>query len=190
MSRSLLQRVADGDPDAPEALVARYGGLVWSLARRTIADHGEAEDAVQEVFTALWRHADRFDAEVASEATFVSMIARRRLIDRRRRITRRPDAEAAGGDAIEAVIEVPTPPAEAVATGQEHARALAALEALRPEQRTVLLLSLGHGRTYEQIARSTGMPVGTVKTHARRGLIRVRELLKVGADDEDPDRTD
>ena len=58
------------------------GGLVWSLARKFLRSHADAEDAVQEIFVDVWRSAARFDPAIASETTFVAMIARRRLIDR------------------------------------------------------------------------------------------------------------
>ena len=84
VNESILQRVAAGDMAAMQECIDRYGGLVWSLARRLSLSPAEAEDGVQEAFIELWKHAERFDPEVASETTFVSMIARRRLIDRRR----------------------------------------------------------------------------------------------------------
>jgi RNA polymerase sigma-70 factor (ECF subfamily) len=68
----------------------------------------------------------------------------------------------------------------------EAQRAASLLAQLRPEQKHVLELALVHGRTYEQIADTTGMPVGTVKTHARRGLIRVREIIAEGSLDASP----
>ena len=64
----------------------------------------------------------------------------------------------------------------------EARHAVRVLAELRPEQRTVLEMSLLYGRTYEQIAESTGIPIGTVKTHARRGLIRVREIIAENRD--------
>ncbi len=171
----LLHRVASGDAGALQECIDRYGGLVWSLARKFFGGPGaaEAEDAVQEIFISIWENARRFDESVASETTFIAMIARRRLIDRRRRLMRRRDTS-------------PMPAAEPAAAPDETnsieltdeaRRASAVLAQLRPEQKQVLELSLVHGRTYEQIAESTGMPVGTVKTHARRGLIRVREIM-------------
>ncbi len=88
-SDSTLLRIAAGDPDAPRACIARHGALVWALARRESGGcHADAEDLVQEIFIDLWAHAGRFDPAVASEATFVALIARRRLIDRRRRLGR------------------------------------------------------------------------------------------------------
>jgi len=87
----VLPRLAAGDPKAAEECLDRYGSLVWSLARRHTRNAADAEDAVQDVFLDLWKNAERFDASRASEAAFITMIARRRLIDRLRRKTRRLD---------------------------------------------------------------------------------------------------
>jgi RNA polymerase sigma factor (sigma-70 family) len=169
---TILQRIAAGDRAAVQQCIDAYGPLVGALARRMGLVGGEAEDAVQDIFVALWRSAERFDPALAAENVFVAMIARRRLIDVRRRIGRRVE-----GVASEA--------GESLASGEravrdEGARARAALSELRPEQRRVIELSVLEGLSHQQIADSTGMPLGTVKTHARRGLQRVRELL--GAD--------
>src|SRR5829696_165972 len=72
----LLHRIAAGDSAAVEEFLDRYGGLVWSLARRFTSNRQESEDAVQDVFIELWRKAPRYDASLSSEATFVAMIAR------------------------------------------------------------------------------------------------------------------
>jgi RNA polymerase sigma-70 factor (ECF subfamily) len=171
----LLQRVARGDADAVRDCIRRFGPLVWSLARRYVGV--EAEDAVQEVFVDLWRSAERYDPNVASEVAFVSMIARRRLIDRRRAVGRRPRTQE--------LDEAPT----AVHGGSERIEAcgeavLAAkvLAQLRPEQRDVLVLGACHGMSHQEIAESLGIPLGTVKAHARRALMRVREALVGSAD--------
>jgi RNA polymerase sigma-70 factor (ECF subfamily) len=152
----------------------RFGGLVWSLARRVTTSASEADDAVQEIFIDLWKSAGRFDPSIASETTFVAMIARRRLIDRGRRRKRRPDA-ASLPDAVQPEA---APEADRTERSEEAARATAAFERLRPEQQRVLQLAIYHGCSHEDIARTTGLPLGTVKTHARRGLIRLREILR------------
>jgi RNA polymerase sigma factor (sigma-70 family) len=168
----LLPRIAAGDEAAVRACLDRYGGLVWSLAVRMLASQADAEDAVQEVFVDLWRNAGRFDPAVASESTFVTLVARRRLIDRRRRAGRHPEAlplpeslPTAGGGL------------EAVESADEARRALAALQALPEAQREALRLAIWQGMTHEQVARTLGLPLGTAKAHLRRGLIRLRELL-------------
>lgn len=174
MDECLLQRVAYGDTDAVAACVDRFGGLVWTLARRLLGRPEEAEDAVQEVFIELWKHASRFDPAVASETTFVAMIARRRLIDIRRRLSRRPLNEGVPVD--ELPIEAPLGIAQ-VEMRDDAAKAAAALGQLRPEQRRVLQLAVCQGWPHQVIADRLGMPLGTVKTHVRRGLIRIREEL-------------
>ena len=178
----VLHRVAAGDPAAVQEVLDRYGGLVWSLARRLWFNRAEAEDAVQEIFIDLWKSAGRFDASVASEPTFVAMIARRRLIDRRRRAARRPEPtptipgrEASNGDRPDA----PPTAAQRIEIGEEAERAGRALEELKEEQRDLLRMSIFQGLSHQRIAEATGLPLGTVKTHIRRGLIRLRELLEV-----------
>ncbi len=165
---SLLERVAAGDADAVRAFVARYGGLVWSCATRF--EGADAEDAVQEIFVDLWKHAARFDPTIASEPTFIFMVARRRLIDRRRRRDRRPQPS---GQPIPEVADDGVGPEISVEAG----RAARALDQLRPEQSEVLILSTCHGLSHGEIAARTGLPLGTVKAHARRGLLAVRQAL-------------
>jgi RNA polymerase sigma factor (sigma-70 family) len=127
---------------------------------------------VQEIFIDLWKHAGRFEPQQAPERVFVAMIARRRLIDRLRKTTRAPRIEE-----LSAEIGDPRPRHDRLAEAAEAARALAAL---RDEQRHVLELSIYDGFTHQEIASKTGMPLGTVKTHARRGLMRIREALGFG----------
>lgn len=174
---NLLPRVASGDPSAVEACLDRFGGLVWSLARRMCPGRDEAEDAVQEIFIEVWRNAGRYDPSLASEATFIAMIARRRLIDRRRRAARRPQENTIVEDSLQSSMDslVDAP----AALSEEAVIAREALAELSDEQQRVLQLSIFFGQSHERIARTTGLPLGTVKTHARRGLIRIRDILRL-----------
>ncbi len=174
VSPPVLTRVAAGDADAVRECVTRYGGLVWSIARRMSRSETDAEDAAQEIFVDLWKSANRFDPNVASETTFIAMIARRRLIDRRRRQERRAEDPLVDAEKLIADAESSAPVAELSAEASIAAKALAEL---RPEERNAVILSSYYGLSHEEIASSTGMPLGTVKTHARRGLLRVREIL-------------
>jgi len=170
-STDQLARAARGDEAAVRECLGRFGPLVWGLARRLSPTRADAEDAVQEIFLDLWRHGGRYDPSRASEEAFVAVIARRRLIDRRRRAARRPRLEP-----IEQAAQAVSPAgsAELVAEAALAARAMSGLSA---PQREVLRLSVAQGLTHEEIASHTGMALGTVKAHARRGLIRIRNLL-------------
>jgi RNA polymerase sigma-70 factor (ECF subfamily) len=172
----ILRRVAAGDSDAVDECLRQYGGLVWSLARRFTTDHAEAEDAVQEAFIDVWRSASRFDESMGSEATFITMIARRRLIDRHRKRTRQIDASALYEESLPAGGEEK----DRLEIAEDAAQAREALGQLRTEERQVLELSIYQGFSQSKIAEVTEMPLGTVKTHARRGLIRLREMLGAG----------
>ncbi|MBN2560994.1 MAG: sigma-70 family RNA polymerase sigma factor [Phycisphaerae bacterium] len=174
--KCLLQRVGEGDTRAVAECIDRFGGLVWSLARKLIGNPAEAEDAVQEVSIALWKDASRFDPSVASEITFVTMIARRRLIDRWRKIGRRPNGDATDVDVVP--IQAEEDEHSQVELAEEAARATETINLLRPKQREVLNLAVCEGWSHQLIADRLCMPLGTVKTHVRRGLVRVRELLQ------------
>ena len=152
-----------------------YGGLVWSLARRLSPSPADAEEAVQDIFVSLWKNASRFQPDRMKEATFVAMIARRRLIDRWRRIQRRQ----------ESFVDVDLPANDDIPPGpldEDVQRAMQALATLSPDQQQVLRLAVHSGLSHQQIADRTGFPLGTVKTHARRGLQRIRETLRDAPD--------
>lgn len=179
----LMVRIARGDQSAVPAFMQRYSALVWSLARRLAANDPDAEDAVHEIFIDLWKSAPRFDPSVASEVTFVAMVARRRLIDRRRRLGRVPKMEGIRDDDVSRAATpsgTPDPgtPDEGVSQSEEARLAVRELQNLSLDQQKVLRLSIFHGLSHEKIASALKMPLGTVKTHARRGLIRLRESLE------------
>jgi len=176
VTQTILQRIAGGDQAAVQECLKSYGGLVWSLARRMLRNTEDAEDAVQEIFLDVWKNAERFDESQASETTFIAMIARRRLIERIRHVQRRISA-----DSIEDILAEPsTRDDKVMQTNVEAREAAKAVDQLRPEQRQVLQMSIVHGLSHQEIADATGMPLGTVKTHARRGIIQVREILGLG----------
>lgn len=176
MRECILHRVASADPLAIRELTDRYGGLVFALARRFCFEPAEIEDAVQDIFVAVWQSAARYNESIGSEDTFVAMIARRRLIDRRRRSSRRIQAALTDQEILAASVAAP-PESDSSENDEIGATAMAALGKLRPEQQTVLRLAILRGLSHEQIAQTTGMPLGTVKTHVRRGLMALRESI-------------
>jgi RNA polymerase sigma-70 factor, ECF subfamily len=177
MSPSVLQRIASGDSGAVRECIAQYGPLVWSIARRLSRTPSDAEDAAQEIFLDIWRSASRFDASQGSDKLFIAMIARRRLIDRFRKTTAEPPM-----DPLETLDSVAwADPGRASETAMEAEQASRALAELRPEQRQVLELGLLHGLSQSEIATRLSMPLGTVKSFMRRGLIKVREFMNIDA---------
>jgi RNA polymerase sigma-70 factor (ECF subfamily) len=182
LQQPLLPRVAAGEAGAVEAVLQRYSRTVYGLARRQCKNAQDAEDAAQDIFLEVWRSAGRFDPAAGSEMTFLMTIARRRVIDRARRMARRPVEQLL----VESEQVVEPDAAAQAEIADDVGRAREALQQLRPEQREVLELSLAAGRTHQEISAAVGIPLGTVKSHARRGLLRLRELLGVdpGAADE------
>jgi RNA polymerase sigma factor (sigma-70 family) len=183
---TFLERIAAGDPSAVDGCLEKYRGLVWSMARRFLGNRADAEDAVQDIFIDLWLHAGRFDSALAPESAFIATVARRRLIDKQRRSGRR-----------QATVPLIEEPAVASSTAErlenleesQHTRRL--FDRLRPPERQVLELSFDSGLSQQEIAEATKLPLGTVKTHTRRGLQRLRQLLESsGPAASSPENTD
>lgn len=169
----LLPSIAAGDREAVAACVDRYGALLFGMALRMCANRSDAEDAVQEAFLELWRFAGRFDPTRASEKTFVMMVARRRLIDRRR-----ADARNIVRAVPEAALNrIPADDHVRMELSSEARLAERALATLPDERQRVLRMSIYDGLTHDQIAEETKIPLGTVKSHVRRGLQAVRDLV-------------
>ncbi|MHB8903334.1 MAG: RNA polymerase sigma factor [Thermoguttaceae bacterium] len=173
--QTILQRVGAGDPSAIDECLARYGALVWSLVRRHVSNHADAEDAAQDAFIAIWQSASRYEMAMGAETTFITTIVRRRLIDRHRKQGRQRDTAPLEERAV-AGAENHT---REVEVSDEAALVRRRMSELRPEERRVLELAVSEGLSQSEIAEATSMPLGTVKTHARRGLNRLRQLLDV-----------
>lgn len=171
----VLDRVAQGDARAVRECIEQFGGLIWSIARRMTHTRADAEDAVQEIFADVWRTAGRFDPQQASQELFITMIARRRLIDRMRRGAQR--------DRTRSSDDISTDPlswADRGISADACSEALAADRAvmqLRAELQNVLELAILQGLTHSEIAARLQVPVDTVKTMVSRGLIQVREFM-------------
>lgn len=177
-TRSILERVAAGDRNAVNECLDRYGDLVWSLARRYLRNAADAEDAVQDIFIDIWGSARRYDRNIASEVAFISTIARRRLIDKIRAAERRPAMDSLDDDE-----GTPIDPGVPATAEEETEVAIVerVLSAMDPEHQRVLSMSLYEGYSHSEIAERLELPLGTVKTRVRRGLIHIREQLRIQA---------
>ena len=172
-TESVLTRVAQGDAAAARECVDQFGGLIWSIARRLARNRADAEEAVQEIFTDIFRTAARFDPAQGSETIFVATIARRRLIDRMRHAPRQDSSKSKSMD-VHALSWAPDTGAGVCA---EALAASQAVTQLRPELQRVLELGVLQGKSHAEIAETLGISVTTAKTMMYRGLIQVRELM-------------
>jgi RNA polymerase sigma factor (sigma-70 family) len=170
---TILMRIAAGDEMAVGDCISQYGNLIWALAKKFTPKQEDAEDAVQEIFMEIWQNAARYDSSKASESTFISIIARRRLIDRLRKIYRRPVIQS-----IEDVFEsAPNVFESQLNTKIQANQAVEAMKELRSEQREMMILNIYDGMSHGEISQKLDVPLGTVKTHIRRGFQRVREVI-------------
>ena len=174
--KNLLVEVATGDSKAFEELTKKYGNLIWSIARRYLSNQAEAEDAVQEIFLALWQSASRFDANKGSEITFIATIARRRLIDGLRKNNKHKILQSID-DAISNDVFKQKSNLEKNA---ELSLAIGILETLEKKDQELLSLSIYQGYSHVEIAKLLNLPLGTVKTKIRRNLMKIREKIKGG----------
>lgn len=168
----ILPRLAAGESRAMNQCIDRFGGLVWSIVRRSIANETEAEDLVQQIFTEVWKKAGAYEPSVASETTFIALIARRRTTDHLRKISRQPDFEP-----LETAATMPAAtPNAPVNCDTEVVRS--SLASLPHETRDLFRMFFEEGFTHPEIAGKTGLPLGTVKTRLRRGLLTLRGHLQ------------
>ena len=175
ISRSILTRVANNDPAAVRECIEAYGPIVWTLARRFSPCALDAEDATQEIFSQLWRCADRFDTKKDSEQGFVTGIARRHLIDRVRHRVLEPATclcSEARGDVVNDADDENSPQKAIDAQIAIHE-----LDRLRPEIRQVMELVIVEGVTQSEIAVAFKMPLDTVKLLMRRGFLALRDAM-------------
>lgn len=170
---ALLERILSRDQTALGDLYDRHGGLVYNLVLRILKDRGEAEEVLQEVFLLVWTRVETYSAALGSPAAWLVRIARNRAIDRLR----------ANGVRERAVRATPLPaPAaspETRALASEQQRAVTrALDSLPAEQRLLIEDAYFLGLTQAELAERFRLPLGTVKTRIRTGLMTLRSQLQ------------
>jgi RNA polymerase sigma-70 factor (ECF subfamily) len=170
---ALLHRVVAGDQCALGELYDRHGRLLFGLIVRILKDQGEAEEVLQEVFVQAWARADSYNIELGSPAGWLVGIARNRAIDRLR-------ANAVRVRAVEGVsIPPPGETPEARASLSEQQRDIRrALDMLPVEQRELIEQAYFTGSTQSELAAQFNLPLGTVKTRIRTGLLALRARLQ------------
>jgi RNA polymerase sigma-70 factor (ECF subfamily) len=166
----LAAAFARGDDDALRGVYDRNGSLVHGYCRAAVGPD-LASDATQEVFVSAWRSRHRFDPERGTLAGWLLGIARYKAVDQIRARGRRP---VPSGDRP---VERPEPAGD-LDTVADRMLVGAAMEQLPPRARTVLELAFYGDLTHAEIAKATGIPLGTVKSDIRRSLARLRADLE------------
>jgi RNA polymerase sigma-70 factor (ECF subfamily) len=172
---ALLAQVALGNRVAFEALYRGTANRLFGICLRVLTRRAEAEDALQEVYTTVWRKAAQFDPEKATAMTWLAMIARNKAIDRLRALPA-PQARASF-ELAEHVADQGASPAQAVETSKDRARLEHCLESLEPKRRSLIRAAFFDGLTYEDLAARIEAPLGSIKSWIRRGLLQLRECL-------------
>ncbi|HWW75526.1 MAG TPA: sigma-70 family RNA polymerase sigma factor [Pyrinomonadaceae bacterium] len=172
----LIRGVAEGDQQALATLYDTTSRTVYGLLLRILSDPSTAEEVLLDVYTQVWRQAASYSAGRGKPMAWLTTIARSRAIDRLRR-GRQEQAHAApldeavraaGGESVE----------ECVLASEVASVVRAALDELAPEQREVIELAYYGGMSHSEIAEARGLPLGTVKTRTRLGMMRLRQTLR------------
>ncbi len=170
----LAERLRDGDEKALRTAYDRHGGAVLYLAQRMLGNRADAEDVTQLTFVAAWTGRDGFDPQRGTMLGWLLGIARRKAVDRLR--------SAARDDRTTETVRAQLTPADVTESPERVGDRLVVadeLGRLPEEQRRTLELAFFDDLTHPQIAAVTGLPLGTVKSHIRRGMANLRRRWEV-----------
>ncbi len=173
----LIRLVALGDEAAFEELYDAVAPRVFGLVRRVVRDPSQSQEVAQEVFVDIWQQAARFDADRGRAMSWILVIAHRRAVDRVRASQASADRDLRQG--IKEYKESYDDVADTVETAMESERVHKALKTLTDPQREAISLAYYGGYTHQEVAELLKIPVGTVKTRIRDGMIRLRDKLGV-----------
>lgn len=173
----LIRLVALGDEAAFEELYDAVAPRVFGLVRRVVRDPAQSQEVTQEVFLDIWSQASRFDADRGKAMSWILVIAHRKAVDKVRASQASSDRDLRQG--IKEYQESYDDVADTVETQMESERVQKALETLTPAQQEAIRLAYYGGYTHQEVAELLKIPVGTVKTRIRDGMIRLRDRLGV-----------
>lgn len=175
--QDLLECVSRGDQAAFSLLYDQLAPRVFGLIKRLLRDHSQSEEVLQEVFLEIWQTAPRFDPNKGGATTWIFTMAHRRAVDRVRssQSSRNRDTRIGIRDHETEYDHV----SESVEVSIEHERVQKAMLRLTELQRQAVSLAYYGGYSHSEVAEMLKVPIGTVKTRLRDGMIRLRDELGV-----------
>ncbi|MGC8551311.1 MAG: sigma-70 family RNA polymerase sigma factor [Phycisphaerae bacterium] len=179
----LMEAIAAGDPAAMDRLYKKYSGLLLAVCQRIVNNRTDAEEVLLDVFWELWRRASRYEASRGAPVTYLITLARSRAIDRKRSSKTGSLHQVDVGEL--ANLNVPAnkaadSPGQAVEFAEQGELIRTAMESLPGPQRKALEMAYFDGLSHSEIAAKAQLPLGTVKSHIRLGLIHLRDILRKG----------
>lgn len=172
----LLTAVAAGDRHAFESLYRVTSARLFGICLRVLHERADAEDVLQEVYTTIWNKAGQYDAARANAMAWLAMIARNRAIDRIRATPAR--GSQADIEVAESIADVGPSPLQTTEAADDRARLEHCMGQLEPKRQGLIRAAFFGGATYEELARRSGSPLGSVKSWIRRGLLQLRGCLE------------
>ncbi len=172
---SLLSRTSLGDRPAFNALYDAAKSKLFAVSLRIVRERHIAEEVLQDSFVKIWHHAADYAAAKSAPMTWMTAIVRNRSLD----IVRRPQHEVADHDdffALNMPDEGPTPPVQ-LASKRDQAQIVRCMKGLDDEQHKAIALAFFDGLSHSEVAIQLKRPLGTVKTHIRRGLLKLKDCL-------------
>jgi RNA polymerase sigma-70 factor (ECF subfamily) len=178
---SLIQAITKGQSAALGVLYDRYGRLVYSLAYQILNDGAAAEEITQEVFLQVWTKAGTFQSGLGKVSTWLTSVTRHRAIDHLRRLRIRPEGHRVEWDTSEEGDDPQwTDPLNLAAQVERNIQSHTIRQAIAQlpiDQQQALALAFFHGLSHQEIADTTGEPLGTIKTRIRLGMQKLRQML-------------
>jgi RNA polymerase sigma-70 factor (ECF subfamily) len=177
----LLQRIVARDSTAVAELYDQFGSALYGVILRILGRRPDADEVLQEVFIRVWTRAEKYDETCGTPTAWLTRVARNRAIDCLRARRARGDIDAPQAPPLDtmhgATAAVATP--ESLAEAAEQGGALRdALAALPDEQRSLIEAAFFEGYTHRELADRCGLPLGTVKTRIRSGMMTMRQRLE------------
>jgi RNA polymerase sigma-70 factor (ECF subfamily) len=177
-----VRRMAGGDGEALSQLYDRHARAVYSLALRVLGDGPEAEEVTQDVFAQAWRQAARYDTSRGAVVAWLLMMSRSRAIDRLRSRRGLPPVSGDAELTLGLLPDRSEGPERAALSAERASRVRQGLDALPLVQRIAIELAFFEGLTHVEIAERLEVPLGTIKTRIRLGLMKLKDVFTVGSE--------